>query len=343
MKENSLLKQKVQELEQLEGKYKQALKALCESEQKYKLLAESMNDIVWIMDMNLWDVYVSPSIKAVLGFSQEERMQQSFDKQLTPDSLSIVMKVLERELAIEKEGLGDPNRSITLVLEFYHKDGSTRWLETIISGIRDDRGVLVRFYGVSRDITQRKLMDDALRESAQKYLELSTIDELTQLYNSRHFYVQLEKEIERANRYEQPLTLLLLDLDKFKVFNDTYGHVEGNSALSQIGQVIKQCLRENDSAYRYGGDEFTILLPMTKSMDGFAVAKRIRAELDKKAFFLASGKEVSLTVSIGLAQYEPPEDAKQFVHRIDQLMYRAKTNGRDAICFGQEPAGNLYA
>jgi len=104
-----------------------------------------------------------------------------------------------------------------------------------------------------------------LRKSEQKYLELSTIDDLTQLYNSRHFYAQLENEIERSNRYEQPFTLMMMDLDKFKMFNDTYGHVEGDYVLSRVGQVIKLCLREIDSAYRYGGEEFTIILPMTAS------------------------------------------------------------------------------
>jgi diguanylate cyclase (GGDEF)-like protein len=107
-----------------------------------------------------------------------------------------------------------------------------------------------------------------LRESERRYQELSIVDDLTQLYNSRHFYAQLEKEIERSNRYEQPLTLLLLDLDKFKDFNDTYGHVEGDEVLLRLATVIKRCLRETDSAYRYGGEEFTIILPMTSSEEG---------------------------------------------------------------------------
>lgn len=97
--------------------------------------------------------------------------------------------------------------------------GPSGWLETIISGIRDNQGVLTRLYGVSRDVTKRKSIEDALRKSEQRYLELSIIDELTQLYNSRHFYVQLEKEIERSNRYEQPLTLLMLDpMEELKAF-----------------------------------------------------------------------------------------------------------------------------
>jgi diguanylate cyclase (GGDEF)-like protein len=183
-----------------------------------------------------------------------------------------------------------------------------------------------------RDITERKRAEDALRESEQRYLELSIIDDLTQLYNSRHFYAKLENEIERSNRYEQPLTLLMLDIDNFKTFNDTYGHVEGDYVLSRLGQVIKRCLRETDSAYRYGGEEFTILLPMTTSEEGIVTAKRIQKELRREAFSPVLGQEVYMTVSIGLAQYKPKEEIKTFVHRVDQLMYQAKKNGRDRIC-----------
>jgi len=171
-----------------------------------------------------------------------------------------------------------------------------------------------------------------IKESEQRYWELSIIDDLTQLYNSRHFYSQLEKEMERSNRYEQPLTLLMLDLDKFKEFNDTYGHIEGDHVLSRLGQVIKQCLRDSDSAYRYGGEEFTIILPMTTSEEGIVTAKRIQAEFRRESFTPVSGRKAFVTMSIGLSQYKPNEDMKAFVHRVDQLMYQAKQQGKDRIC-----------
>jgi diguanylate cyclase len=171
-----------------------------------------------------------------------------------------------------------------------------------------------------------------IKESEQRYLELSIMDDLTQLYNSRHFYSELEKEMERSNRYEQPLTLLMLDLDKFKDFNDTYGHIEGDYVLARIGQVIKPCLRDSDSAYRYGGEEFTIILPMTKGEDGLVTAKRVQEEFKKEAFSPVPGSEVFVTMSIGLSQYKPGEDLKAFVHRVDKIMYRAKQQGRDRIC-----------
>jgi diguanylate cyclase (GGDEF)-like protein len=181
--------------------------------------------------------------------------------------------------------------------------------------------------------SERKRAEKALRDSEKRYRELSIVDDLTQLYNSRHFYHQLKMEINRADRYGQPLTvLLLLDLDDFKRFNDTYGHIEGDLVLLRLGQVVKRFLRQTDSAYRYGGEEFTILLPMTTSEAGAVIAERIRTEFKKETFSPAPGQDVHVTVSIGLAQYKTKEEMKAFVHRVDQLMYLGKKNGKDRVC-----------
>jgi two-component system, cell cycle response regulator len=181
---------------------------------------------------------------------------------------------------------------------------------------------------------ERKQMEDALKDSARRLRELSIVDELTQLHNSRQFYAQLELEMDRSDRYEQPLTLLLCDLDNFKAFNDTYGHVEGDQVLRRLGQVVKRCLRAVDFAYRYGGEEFTILLPTTTCAAGAVVAERIRAELKRETFSPTPVQQVHVTVSIGLGQYSPPEDMKAFVHRVDRLMYRGKMDGKDRVSRG---------
>ncbi|MBI4619635.1 MAG: diguanylate cyclase [Desulfobacterales bacterium] len=134
------------------------------------------------------------------------------------------------------------------------------------------------------EITEHKQAEEKLKESEKRYRELSIVDALTQLYNSRHFYHQLEMEVDRANRYGHSLTLLLLDLDDFKRFNDAYGHIEGDQVLLRLGQVVKRCLRQTDSAYRYGGEEFTILLPMTTDRDSVVTVERIRTEFKKEIF-----------------------------------------------------------
>ena len=174
-------------------------------------------------------------------------------------------------------------------------------------------------------------VEEALKESENKYRELSILDNLTQLFNSRYFYDQLQMDISRANRYKQPLTILLLDIDNFKAFNDAFGHIEGDKVLIRLGQVVKRCLRQTDSAYRYGGEEFTILLPMTTSKDGVVIAERIRTELKDEHFRPTPSQDVHVTSSIGVSQYKPREDIKVFVHRVDQLMYQGKKKENDLL------------
>ena len=151
---------------------RRAEEALQESEKKYRLLTEKMTDIVWTADMNLRTTYVTPSIYPVLGFTQEERMEQTVDEQFTPESLVRVMDALAREFPRDEQGNADPDRKATLVLEYYHKDGSTRWMETVMSGLRDDQGKLTGLHGVSRDITERKKTEEKLRQSEELYTRL---------------------------------------------------------------------------------------------------------------------------------------------------------------------------
>ncbi|MBM4313999.1 MAG: diguanylate cyclase [Deltaproteobacteria bacterium] len=196
-------------------------------------------------------------------------------------------------------------------------------------------GVLGLYLGRNRlqkFLSAHRQVEETLRESEKKYRELSIIDDLTQLYNSRHFYHQLKTEIDRSERYEQPLTLLLLDLDDLKKYNDAYGHIEGDRVLQRLGLVVRRCLRQTDSAYRYGGEEFTILLPMTTSSDAAVTAERIRTEFKKETFSPTPDREIHVTVSIGLAQHRPQEEMKVFVHRVDQLMYQGKKEGKDRVC-----------
>ncbi|MDD5711896.1 MAG: diguanylate cyclase [Smithellaceae bacterium] len=181
------------------------------------------------------------------------------------------------------------------------------------------------------EITERRHIEEALRESAKRHFKMSITDGLTKLYNSRHFYNQLQTEVDRATRHGYPLTLLLMDVDNFKHFNDSYGHLEGDGVLVRLARVIEHSIRASDTAYRYGGEEFVVLLPETSLDKGLIVAERIRADFKEEIFIPNAADRISATVSIGVAQYRPSEEPTSFVERADQSMYRAKQSGKNKV------------
>src|SRR5210317_1968642 len=181
-----------------------------------------------------------------------------------------------------------------------------------------------------RVLKERQLGTERTR-MMEKLQKLAITDGLTKLYNSRSFYTQLELEVDRFNRYKHPLALLLLDIDNFKEYNDSYGHLEGDKVLVRFSQIIKSCLRTNDSAYRYGGEEFTVILPETGGAEARTVAQRIRSALEREPFSPEDGEKVTVTISIGLTEYHAKEELSTFIQRADQAMYRSKRSGRNKV------------
>lgn len=160
---------------------------------------------------------------------------------------------------------------------------------------------------------------------------LAITDGLTKLYNLRHFYHLLEMEIDRCYRYGHPLALMLLDIDNFKMYNDSYGHLEGDKVLIRIGQIIHSCGRIIDSAFRYGGEEFTVILPETTAQEANNVANRIKTAVENENFFPEPGNAVNITISIGVTEYYDKESLSAFIKRADQAMYLSKEKGRNTI------------
>jgi diguanylate cyclase (GGDEF)-like protein len=183
---------------------------------------------------------------------------------------------------------------------------------------------------LKRVIKERELTKERVR-MMEKLQRLAVTDGLTKLYNSRSFYSQLETEVDRFNRYRHPLALLLLDLDHFKEYNDSYGHLEGDKVLVRFSQIIKSCLRTNDSAYRYGGEEFTVILPETAGAEARTVAQRIRSALEAERFSPENGPDVQITISIGVTEYHSKEELSTFIQRADKAMYLSKQNGRNKV------------
>ena len=178
---------------------------------------------------------------------------------------------------------------------------------------------------------QGRRMREAHDRSMQELQILSTTDSLTGLSNSRRFFEQLKAELARADRYGRGMCLMLLDLDDFKKHNDTYGHQEGDGALRRVGEIIRSCIRESDSAYRYGGEEFTIMLPETDSAAALPVARRLLTAIGSADFRTADGNVVRLTASIGVAEWRVGEDMNAFLKRTDLAMYESKRKGRNQV------------
>jgi len=179
-------------------------------------------------------------------------------------------------------------------------------------------------------LKNRQLIKDRARV-LDKLEKLAITDGLTTLYNLRHFYTQLEVEIGRCSRYGHSLSLLLLDIDNFKRYNDSYGHLEGDKVLVRLSQIIKSCLRTMDSAYRYGGEEFTVILPETKGEEAKNVANRIKRAVELERFLPEPDKVVTITISIGLTEYFKNEQLSTVIKRADQAMYNSKAQGRNRI------------
>ena len=178
------------------------------------------------------------------------------------------------------------------------------------------------------------IMSLKLNESYKRLEMLSIIDKLTGLYNRRYFDETLEKELLRARRFKHDLSLMFIDIDKFKHFNDTYGHTEGDIVLQQLGQLIKNRIRnEIDTACRYGGEEFTIILPDTANSSATAIADRLIRDFKSIKFHIHSKNEtVQKTISIGIADSDLSNGAKALLDNADKAMYEAKKLGGNKVC-----------
>lgn len=171
-----------------------------------------------------------------------------------------------------------------------------------------------------------------LRNANRRLSRLVEVDGLTELKNRRAFEEKLLEEWERANRYDSALSLLLIDVDHFKQYNDSFGHLAGDLALKMVAEILKQHGRRNDFSARYGGEEFAVLLPHTGAGAALVAAERIRA-----AFLATRWPERPVTVSIGVATLTPDiESPEQFVNHADQALYFAKNRGRNRVIHARD-------
>ena len=235
--------------------------------------------------------------------SNINRIKQIIEKHLVP--VIVLTEHGNEETAVQllKQGAIDylPNNSLS----------STRLIEAINQGIQ------------KWQVTQRS---KALQEELEKQVN---IDSLTGLLNRRMILQTLKESMKRARRYEEKLCILFLDIDNFKQINDLYGHNAGDSALQKVAVQFQKKLRDTDTAGRYGGDEFLIILPYTDLASAQFPAERIRKAVKALRMKNSKGSTYRLTVSLGIVEYQPGDDITSFIERADNMLYEAKKNGRN--------------
>lgn len=214
---------------------------------------------------------------------------------------------------------------------FPHFGDSGRWLYFTAAPLRNAKGDVVGAIETLQDVSQRRRAEEALRESEERYRSLSQTDSLTGLYNSRYLRERLPGELERANRYGRPLSMLVLDCDNFKSINDCYGHLEGDKVLQNLAEVIRRCLRRSDSAYRYGGEEFVVLLPETDMAAAMALAERLRSMFAAQETLASNGEKIHCTISIGVSRHVPTDTESTLIRRADEASYVAKQRGKNCV------------
>ena len=293
---------------------KQAEIALKESEERYRLLAENVNDLVCLHHPDGRYIYVSISCEALLGYCYDEMVGQDPYTFFHPDDRDRI-----RQEAHEEALSGKP---IPITYRMRHKSGYYTWFETLTKPIRDLAGQVIQIQTTSRDVTERIQIQAQLKYDALH-------DTLTGLPNRNLLMERLELALHRAKRLENyHFAVLFLDLDRFKVINDSLGHLAGDKLLIAIAQKLQVTFREIDLVARLGGDEFVILLEDLKDIqEAIHATERIFTELEIP--ITIEERDVYTTASLGVVfAAKDYSTASDLLRDADIAMYRAKTNGK---------------
>lgn len=295
---------------------KAAEREFLESENRFRSIVETASDAIFSFDESHNIVMANRAAEEMLDFDRGELTGSSF-RRLIPSKYSDGWEQVERYSASGSAPVARKPFELALLAK------SGREIPVQIS-IAEKRAAGRRTVtAIIRDISARKSVEEELRL-------LSITDTLTQLYNRRHFHSLAHKELDRAQRTKTVFSLLLIDIDYFKRYNDAYGHVEGDRILRTMGEVMRKNFRTMDSSFRFGGEEFVALFPETPAAGAMIAAERLRTRFSAVEFRpVPGGKPVTMTVSIGVSTYHDGDTAEDMVRFADLAMYAAKNGGRD--------------
>jgi len=295
----------------------------------YKTLLESTKAIPWHIDWKtMCFTYIGPQIEKLLGWSVESwQTVNEWAERMHPEDQQWVVDfcVAQSKAGVDHEA---DYRALT-------KDGHYVWIRDVVHVIRDQQGEVEALIGFMFDITERKETEQKLLDLQKELEELSFKDGLTGVPNRRMLDKVFEEEWMTARRHQLPLSLLVMDIDFFKQYNDCYGHIQGDDCLKQVAQALSSAAtRSRDFFARFGGEEFVMLLPETDASAAIKIAERCQ-QLMMKLQISHQESEVSqlLTISIGLGTIvpSPKDEIVDFVEQVDQALYRAKECGRNRV------------
>ena len=292
---------------------KRAEEKLRQSEKRFRSLTQNASDIITLLEVDGTIKYESPSIERILGYHPDELVGKNAFGYVHPDDLW-------RVLSAFAEGLANPELHPSIEYRFRHKDGSWRYLESIGSNLLDDPEVEELVVN-SRDVTERRELEKQLRHQAFH-------DSLTELPNRALFLDRLKHALTRTRREGGPIAVLFLDLNDFKVINDSLGHDAGNAVLVGVAERLQGSVRPGDTVGRIFGDEFAVLL---EAPAGVEEARRVTERIQEalQVSFDIDGHEVFVSPSVGIAFGETGKvRSEEVLRRADLAMYTAKRHGR---------------
>lgn len=291
-------------------------------------------DGVTISDVSLPDnplIFVNHAFEQMTGYSREEAVNRNCRYLQGPQKN-------QRNIDVVRNAINNAEYCL-VTLRNYRKDGSMFWNELSISPVFDSNGKVTHFIGIQKDVTARVELDEHLRkerkslqESKAKLENLVIHDSLTGIYNRRHFEIQFKESWQHLVETQGSLTLMMVDVDYFKRYNDTYGHVAGDDVLKKVASTLASSMkRVTDFTARYGGEEFIIVAMDITRQQAINYAKTICANLRNLNIPHESSSNGFLTISCGVAHTNPisTSSSSLLLQQADTALYNAKANGRN--------------
>lgn len=295
----------------------------------YKTLLESTRAIPWKIDWSTMQfAYIGPQIESLLGWTPGSwKTVEDWAERMHPDDRQWVVDfcVAQSKAGVDHEA---DYRALT-------RSGDYVWIRDVVHVVRDANGVVEALVGFMFDISERKRSEEKLLTLQRELEDLSFKDGLTGLLNRRRFDVLVETEWRAARRTKKPLSLLMIDIDFFKQYNDRYGHVRGDECLKRVAHALRLCApRPRDFVARYGGEEFVIVLPETDAQGAEIVAARCREAVAREAIpheKSSVGPLVTISAGIGTTVPSADDSLLAFIETVDRCLYRAKQSGRNTL------------